>query len=114
MRPLDNSEVVRGQFAGYRKEEGVSPESDVETLAPVRLHVDSWRWRGVPFYIRAGKSMAVTATEVFVKLRQPPAIFADDAPDHNYFRFRVTPNLEIAVSALVKAPGDEIHGKMRS
>ncbi len=112
IRTLQPKDVVRGQFEGYRDEPGVKKDSTVETYVALHLSIDSWRWKGVPFYIRAGKSMPVTATEVFVKLRQPPALFSDDAPDHNYFRFRVTPNLEIAVSTLVKAPGDEIHGKM--
>ncbi len=79
----------------------------------LRLLIDSWRWKGVPFYIRAGKSLPVTATEVIVKLRQPPGIFGEDPPPHNYFRFRVTPNLEIAAAALVKEPGEEMRGVMR-
>jgi glucose-6-phosphate 1-dehydrogenase len=112
IRTLAPKDIVRGQFEGYRDEPGVKKDSQIETYVALHLAIDSWRWKGVPFYIRAGKSMPVTATEVFVKLRQPPAIFADGAPDHNYFRFRVTPNLEIAVSALVKAVGDELHGKM--
>ena len=112
IRTLAPKDIVRGQFDGYRDEAGVKKDSQVETYIALHLAIDSWRWKGVPFYIRAGKSMPVTATEVFVKLRQAPAIFGEDAPEHNYFRFRVTPNLEIAVSALVKDPGDEIHGKM--
>jgi len=112
IRTLTPKDIVRGQFEGYRDEPGVKKDSQVETFVALHLAIDSWRWKGVPFYIRAGKSMPVTATEVYVKLRQPPAIFGDNPPEHNYFRFRVTPNLEIAVSALVKAPGDEVHGKM--
>ena len=112
IRTLTPKDIVRGQFEGYRDEPGVKKDSQVETFVALHLAIDSWRWKGVPFYIRAGKSMPVTATEVFVKLRQPPAIFGDNPPEHNYFRFRVTPNLEIAVSALVKAPADEVHGKM--
>jgi len=112
IRTLAPKDIVRGQFDGYRDEPGVKKDSQIETYVALHLYIDSWRWKGVPFYIRAGKSMPVTATEVFVKLRQAPAIFSEDAPDHNYFRFRVTPNLEIAVSALVKAAGDELHGKM--
>ncbi|HSS95890.1 MAG TPA: glucose-6-phosphate dehydrogenase, partial [Terriglobales bacterium] len=113
IRTLTPKDIVRGQFDGYRDEAGVKKDSQVETYVALHLSIDSWRWKGVPFYIRAGKSMPVTATEVFVKLRQAPAIFSEDAPDHNYFRFRVTPNLEIAVSALIKASGDELHGKMK-
>ncbi len=112
IRTLRPEDVVRGQFAGYREEPGVAPESRVETYVALRLHIDSWRWKGVPFYIRAGKSLPVTATEVVVKLRQAPAIFADAPPPNNYFRFRVTPNLEIAAAALVKESGDQLQGKM--
>ena len=112
MRTLRPEDVVRGQFDGYRKEPGVKPDSQVETFVALRLWIDSWRWKGVPFYIRAGKSLPVTATEVIVKLRQPPAIFEETPPPHNYFRFRVTPNLEIAAAALVKEPGEELRGRM--
>jgi len=111
IRTLAPSETVRGQFDGYRKEAGVKADSQVETYVALRLHIDSWRWRGVPFYIRAGKSLPVTATEVIVKMRQPPAIFSDVAPPHNYYRFRVTPDLAIAVGALVKAAGDHEQGE---
>jgi len=110
VRALTPADVVRGQFDGYRNEAGVNPTSQVETYVALRLHIDSWRWRGVPFYIRAGKSLPVTATEVMVKMRQPPAIFSESAPPRNYFRFRVTPDLAIAVGALVKAAGDVDRG----
>jgi len=103
--------VVRGQFKGYKSEEGVSPESTVETFVALRLYIDSSRWRGVPFYIRAGESLPVTVTEATAILRQPPAIFSDQPPMHNYLRFRVTPNLAIAIVALVKKPGDEMTGE---
>ena len=108
LRPED---VVRGQFAGYRKEPGVKPASTVETYVAMRLCINSWRWQGVPFYIRAGKSLPVTATEVRVQLRQPPSIFAGDLPPGNYLRFRVTPDLVIAVGGLIKVPGDEFRGQ---
>lgn len=111
IRTLRPEDVVRGQFEGYRDEPGVAKNSQVETYVALRLAIDSWRWKGVPFYIRAGKSLPVTATEAIVKLRQPPAIFEDTLP-HNYFRFRVTPNLEIAAAALVKKSGDEYRGTM--
>ena len=111
IRALGPKDVVRGQFDGYRKEPGVKPESDVETYVALRMHIDSWRWRGVPFYIRAGKSLPLTATEVLVKLRQPPAIFSETTPAHNYFRFRVTPDLAIAVGATVKESGEQWHGQ---
>jgi glucose-6-phosphate 1-dehydrogenase len=110
IRTLRPDDVVRGQFEGYRKEPGVKPNSDVETFVAMRLRIDSWRWRGIPFFIRAGKLLPVTATEVLVKLRQPPAIFEGTVPAHNYFRFRVTPDLVIAVGATVKSAGDLWHG----
>jgi glucose-6-phosphate 1-dehydrogenase len=112
IRTLQPKDVVRGQFSGYRNEPGVKTDSQVETYVALRLLIDSWRWKGVPFYIRAGKLLPLTATEVVVKLRQPPAIFGDDPPPHNYFRFRVTPNLEIGAAAMVKEPGEEIRGAM--
>ncbi|MGH9543704.1 MAG: glucose-6-phosphate dehydrogenase [Terriglobales bacterium] len=111
IKTLAPNDVVRGQFNGYRKERGVDPNSTVETYVALRLHIDSERWKGVPFYIRAGKSLPVTVTEVAVRLRQPPAIFSDQSPTHNYVRFRVTPNLVIAIGALVKKTGDEMTGE---
>jgi glucose-6-phosphate 1-dehydrogenase len=108
--PISCTDVVRGQFRGYRDERGVHPESAVETFVALRLQVNSWRWKGVPFYIRAGKCLPVTATEVHVKLRQPPRLYADFTPPPNYFRFRVTPKLVIAVGAFVKVPEQERSG----
>jgi glucose-6-phosphate 1-dehydrogenase len=102
--PLSPVNIVRGQFRGYRDEPGVSPHSDVETFAAVRLEIDSWRWAGVPFLIRAGKCLPVTATEVFVKLRKPP-LSKMGADGRNYFRFRVGPNIELSLGARVKRPG---------
>ncbi len=101
--PLMPDEVVRGQFVGYRKEPGVAPQSDVETYAAVRMEVDSWRWAGVPFLIRAGKCLPVTATEVLVKLRQPP--LSKLPPGSNFFRFRLGPDLSLSLGARVKRPG---------
>jgi glucose-6-phosphate 1-dehydrogenase len=112
IRTLGPGDVVRGQFAGYRNEPGVKADSQVETYVALRLSIDSWRWRGVPFYIRAGKSLPVTVTEVVVNLRQTPPLFSQTPPPNNYYRFRVTPNLEIAAAAMVKASGDEFRGKM--
>jgi glucose-6-phosphate 1-dehydrogenase len=83
----------------------------VETFVALRLEINSWRWKGVPFYIRAGKCLAVTATEVLVKLRQPPAVFSEIAPPPNYFRFRVTPDLMIAVGALVKKASEHVEAE---
>ncbi|MBZ5624570.1 MAG: glucose-6-phosphate dehydrogenase [Acidobacteriia bacterium] len=111
IRSLRPEDVVRGQFRGYRQEPGVNPESTVETFVALRLFINSWRWKGVPFYIRAGKCLANTVTEVVVKLYQPPAIFGDVPPPANYYRFRVTPELQIAVGAFVKVPGEEDRGE---
>jgi glucose-6-phosphate 1-dehydrogenase len=111
IRPLQPRDVIRGQFRGYRDEPGVSANSQVETFVAFRLEINSWRWKGVPFYIRAGKGLPVTATEVIVTLRQPPAIFAGFFPPANYFRFRVTPDLMIAVGALVKKAGERLEGQ---
>ncbi len=102
--PLSPTNIVRGQFRGYRNESGVSPNSDVETFAAVRLEVDSWRWSGVPFLIRAGKCMPITATEVFVKLRKPP-LTKTGVDARNYFRFRLGPDFELSLGARVKRPG---------
>jgi glucose-6-phosphate 1-dehydrogenase len=102
--PLSPANIVRGQFEGYRKEAGVSPHSDVETFAALRLEIDSWRWAGVPFLIRAGKRLPVTATEVYVKLRKPP-LSKMGGDGRNYFRFRLGPDIELSLGARVKRPG---------
>jgi len=109
--PLRPRDVVRGQFRDYRREPGVAPDSTVETYAALKLEINSWRWKGVPFFIRAGKCLPVTATEVHVTLREPPAVFTELSPPANYFRFRVTPDLMIAIGALVKKVGDEVSGE---
>ncbi len=106
--PLDPRLVVRGQFDGYKKEPGVAPDSTVETFAAVRLEVDSWRWAGVPFLIRAGKCLPVTATEVLVRLREPP--LSKVGPGANYFRFRLGPDLSLSLGARVKMPGPLMKG----
>ena len=111
IRPLAPGDVVRGQFRGYRDEPGVAADSSVETYVALKLEINSWRWKGVPFYIRAGKCLPVTATEVLVKLRQPPSVFSELPPPANYFRFRVTPDLMIAVGALVKRAGESLDGQ---
>lgn len=111
IRSLRPEDVVRGQFKGYRQEPGVNPESTVETFAALRLFINSWRWKGVPFYIRAGKCLPNTVTEVVVKLCQPPAIFGEVPPPANYYRFRVTPDLQIAIGAFVKLAGVEDRGE---
>ena len=108
MRPLDPAEVVRGQFEGYRDEAGVDPDSDVETYAALRLHVDSWRWAGVPIFIRAGKCLPVTATEVFVTLKRPPLAVFEDVPlaAPNHVRFRLSPEVLIELGTRAKRTGD--------
>jgi glucose-6-phosphate 1-dehydrogenase len=111
IRPLAPGDVICGQFRGYRDEPGVETNSQVETFVALKFEINSWRWKGVPFYIRAGKCLPVTATEVLVKLRQPPAVFSAIAPPANYFRFRVTPNLMIAIGALVKKAGVQPEGE---
>jgi glucose-6-phosphate 1-dehydrogenase len=113
MRPLDPGDVVRGQAAGYRKESGVSPTSTVETFAAIRLHLDSWRWAGVPFYIRAGKYLAVTATEVFVTLKRPPFMLFDDVAgaSPNHLRFRLSPQVVLELGARAKQAGDRMSGE---
>lgn len=113
MRPMDPACVVRGQFRGYRDENGVAADSRVETFAALCLHIDTWRWAGVPFYIRAGKFLPVTVTEVMVTLKCPPlAIFDEISPaTSNYFRFRLSPEVVISAGARVKRHGEEMHGE---
>jgi glucose-6-phosphate 1-dehydrogenase len=113
VRPLDPGDLVLGQFRGYRSEAGVAPDSRVPTYAALRLHVDSWRWQGVPFFVRAGKSLAKTVTEVTVEFkRAPPVVFRDAGQAHgNYVRFRLGPQVAIAIGALTKAPGERLEAK---
>jgi glucose-6-phosphate 1-dehydrogenase len=108
---LTSDSVVRGQFRGYRQEKGVAPDSKVETFVALRLEVDSWRWQGVPFYIRAGKCLPVTCTEVVVRLRRPPTMFHSLDLEPNYCRFRISPDITIAMGANVIAPGEETHSQ---
>jgi len=109
--PLEANNVVRGQFRGYRQEKGVAPDSKVETFAALRLEVDSWRWRGVPFYIRAGKNLPVTCTEVVGRLRKPPSVIPDSALSQNYLRFRISPEMTIATGTIVMAPDEPMRGE---
>jgi glucose-6-phosphate 1-dehydrogenase len=103
---LEAKNVVRGQFRGYRKEPGVAADSTVETFAVMQLEIDSWRWRGVPFYIRAGKCLPVTCTEVLVRLRQPPTMYKDFDLKSNHYRMRISPNIEFALCTNVISPTD--------
>ena len=114
MRPLVPGDVVRGQYEGYRQEPGVAKDSDVETFCALRLFIDSWRWSGVPFYLRSGKALAETAAEVIVQLKPPPQrLFEDSAVapgEGDYFRFRLQPNSAIALAARMKRTGKEFVG----
>jgi glucose-6-phosphate 1-dehydrogenase len=105
--PLKPDDLVRGQFRGYRNEKGVAPDSQIETFAALRLEIDSWRWKGVPFYIRAGKCLPVTCAEIVVRFRQPPTMFSDFNLQANYFRFRISPEVTLAFGLNVIAPGKE-------
>ena len=105
--PLEAKNVVRGQFKGYRNEPGVAPDSKVETFAALKLEIDSWRWRGVPFYIRAGKCLPVTCTEIQVHMRQPPTMYNNYDVRSNYTRFRISPDIVMAFGFNVVSPTDE-------
>jgi glucose-6-phosphate 1-dehydrogenase len=109
--PLESKNLVRGQFRGYRNEKGVAPDSQVETFAALRLEIDSWRWKGVPFYIRAGKCLPVTCAEIVVRLRQPPTMFEQFELAPNYFRFRISPEVTLAFGLNVIAPGSDTVSK---
>ncbi len=114
MRPLDPADLVRGQYLGYRRERGVARRSDVETYCALRLFIDSWRWEGVPWYLRSGKCLAESVAEVVVQLKPPPQrLFADSAPPAgqcNYLRFRLSPNPGVALAARVKRAGKAFVG----
>ena len=99
--PIEANQLVRGQFRGYKKEKGVASDSKVETFAAFQLEVDSWRWKGVPFYLRAGKNLPVTCTEVLARFRKPPAVIPDSDLSRNHLRFRISPEMTIAVGASV-------------
>ena len=113
IRPMSTEHMVRGQFRGYRDEPGVSPDSYMATYAALRLYVDSWRWEGVPFYVRAGKSLAKSVTEVTVELRNPPQVVFRE-PTYatgNYVRFRLSPEVHIGIGARAKRPGEGMRGQ---
>ena len=111
IRPLDAKNLVRGQFRGYRQEGGVRSDSNVETFAALRLDIDSWRWKGVPFYIRAGKNLPVTCTEVFARFRKPPTVLQDSILSHNHMRFRISPEMVIAIGATAMSAGEVLEGR---
>ena len=109
--PPEPSNLVRGQFRGYRSEKGVAPNSQVETFVALRLDVNSWRWQGVPFYIRAGKSLPVTCTEIVVRLRRPPTVFPTCSPARNYIRFRISPDVAHAIGLTRMDPEERMIGQ---
>ena len=111
MLPLAESNLVRGQFRGYRSEKGVSPDSQVETFAALRLEIDSWRWQGVPFFVRAGKCMPVTCTEILLRLRRPPTAYPAASLAPNYLRFRVSPDTTLAFGMMAPKTADESVGQ---
>src|SRR5262249_3898760 len=113
VRPLSFDDMTRGQFRGYRDEPGVGKDSYMATYAALRLHVDSWRWDGVPFFVRAGKCLARTVSEVIVELKNPPpVVFAQPPPRvGNHVRFRLAPEVAIAVGARAKRPGERMVGE---
>lgn len=117
MRPLHPDDVVRGQYTGYRKEPGVAPDSDVETFCALRLFIDSWRWKGVPWYLRSGKCLPETASEILVELKPPPQTLFDtsaqDPGQTNYLRFRISPDSAVALAVRVKHAGKEFVGDQR-
>lgn len=113
MRPLTPADVVRGQFRGYHREDGVASDSRVETFAALRFHIDNDRWAGVPFYVRVGKCLPVTTTEVLVEFKRPPIPMLDETepPLPNYFRFRLSPDVLIALGSKAKVPGEMMVGE---
>lgn len=108
--PLQSSDVVRGQYKGYRETRGVKKDSNTETFVALRININSWRWQGVPFYIRAGKTLPITATGVRAKLRPAPAVFSNTPPPPNYVRFRMSPKPVIAIGTSIKVAGDQLQG----
>jgi glucose-6-phosphate 1-dehydrogenase len=114
MRPLRPEDVVRGQFVGYRDEPGVAKDSNVETFAALHFRIDNWRWAGVPFYVRTGKNLAITSTEVLVDLKPTPVSIFDEPRDahSNSFRFRLSPEVAISAGARVKTPGEDMRGEV--
>jgi glucose-6-phosphate 1-dehydrogenase len=110
IQPIQPQDFIRGQFRGYLDEPGVKKDSQVETYVALRLYLNSWRWKGVPFFIRTGKSLATTETQIVAKMRRPPAIFSNAQSPANYIRFQVSPDVKIALSALEKTQGQGLIG----
>ena len=108
---IDVANVVRGQFRGYLSEKGVASNSKIETFVALELQVNSWRWQGVPFYLRAGKCLPATCTEIVCRLRKPPTVIPADVLASNYLRFRISPDVAIAMGMTVMAPGEKLNGE---
>jgi len=106
--PIDEKQLVRGQFSGYRDEKGVAKDSQVETFAALKLELNSWRWKGVPFYFRAGKCLPVTATEILGRFRKPPTLIPAETLKENHLRLRLSPDVTIAMGMMTMSPGDEL------
>ena len=109
--PLTSGDLVRGQFRGYLDEKGVATNSNVETFAAIRLEINSWRWKGVPIYIRAGKYLPVTCTEVFARFRKPPTVIKESELSPNHLRLRISPDIAIAIGTMVMGPGEQMTGQ---
>jgi len=110
--PLDENNLLRGQFRGYRTEKGVAPDSQVETFAALRLAINSWRWQGVPFFIRAGKCLPVTCTEILLRLRRPPTAYPASGLAPNHLRFRVNPDTTLAFGMMAPTIGEGMVGQV--
>src|SRR5207244_12198607 len=104
--PIDEQDLVRGQFRGYRDEKGVAKDSQTETFAALRLKINSWRWKGVPFYVRAGKCLPVTCTEIVGRFRKPPTLMPEAILKENHLRLRLSPEFMIDMGMMTLAPGD--------
>jgi glucose-6-phosphate 1-dehydrogenase len=109
--PIDEKNIVRGQFRDYQSESGVASGSKTETFAALKLEVNSWRWQGVPFYIRAGKQMPLTCTEILVRLRRPPNVYRSQELEQNHIRLRISPDVTIAIGMMVLTPGKDMMGQ---
>jgi glucose-6-phosphate 1-dehydrogenase len=108
IRPIAEADLIRGQFRGYRNENGVAKDSQTETFAALKLEINSWRWKGVPFYIRAGKNLPVTCTEIVARFRKPPSLVGGDSLKENHVRFRLNPEVTIAMGMAVMTSGEDM------
>ena len=111
--PIAEKDLVRGQFRGYRNENGVAKDSQMETFAAMKLEINSWRWKGVPFYIRAGKYLPVTCTEIFGRFRKPPTLIPAESLKENHLRLRINPDVTIAMGMMVMTSGEDVPPRTR-